>query len=496
MRRALPLLLLALGCGPGPDPHAEPGRGVLVIAIDALRYDHTSFAGYDRDTTPRLNGMFAKQGVVFADAWSAGPSLLPAHIGLLTGCDPTVSRPPSVVLSDGRTQPPLEPWFVPEEVPTLADAFLADGWRTAAFVDSALLEDRRGADRGFRDYQVAGPGNDNEPFLKGAGARFFEWVDDLRHDENWFAYLHFRDLEAMWGARWSREGPHLEERFEPRPELDHVPPVSLRAPTFFALPAHRLQGEGTTLGQYEVDYDTAIAWADLNVRRLLQMLGEEGMLSHTTIVVAGTYGVGFGEAGLMVDSGALSPADLHVPLLLRPGRGVGVRPGQRIEQVVSLLDVAPTLLALHGLPVPAGMHGVNLAPLLRGKGTLEREAVFASHGIVDGFTVITDEAQYAWWEPRSRGGGSVLAQSWYGLSRPPDGQGVRFLTDRDSPARDWLSHVVEAPVGDDLHARGEAWYADLERARPVLHPRSWNADARGEAVVRELRERGLIGAAR
>ena len=298
----------------------------------------------------------------------------------------------------------------------------------------------------------------------------------------------------MWSARWGREGPLLEGRFEPRPELDRVPPVSLRAPAFFALPPHRLQEESTTLGDYEVDYDTAIVWADNNVRRLIQMLGDEDRLEYTTVVVAGSYGVGFGEAGLMVDSGVLSPADLHVPLLLRPGRGVGVRAGQRIEQVVSLLDVAPTLLALHGLPVPTGMHGANLAPLLRAKGTLEREAVFASHGIVEGFTTITDEAHYAWWDPRSRGGGSVLAQSWYGRVRQPDGQGVRFLTDRDTPARAWLSSRVEAPMGEELHALGEAWYADLERARQVLHPRAWNEEARVEETLRELRERGLIGA--
>lgn len=489
------LLLLPLGCGEPFAPAEDPGRGVLLIAIDALRYDHTGFAGYDRDTTPKLSALFDRQGVVFEDAWSPGPGLLPSHISLLTGCDPTIASRPEVVLSDGRKQAPLVNWSVPDGAPSLADEFLGAGWHTAAFVDHSLLEGRRGVDRGFRDFQEVGPWSENAQYLSGVGSRFFEWLSGIDGGDDWFAYVHFNDLEALWSERWGRQAPNLDLRFEVRPELDQAPPVSVRSPAFFALPADRILEGSPSLGVYEATYDSALWWLDSNLRRLISMVGERGGLADTTIVLTGTFGVSFGESGLLVDSGLLSPVDLHVPLLLRPAQGLGVRAEQRIDQLVSLADIAPTLLALNGIEVPRGMHGENLAPLLRGKGELERDTLFASHGVLDGFTVITEEDQYAWWQPGSRGAGSVMSYSWYGRGSKRDGKGVRFLAARELPARDWLSTELEGESARalELHERGLAWYADLERARQVLHPNPWNEQDRTPEVVEELVERGLIG---
>ena len=172
-----------------------------------------------------------------------------------------------------------------------------------------------------------------------------------------------------------------------------------------------------------------------------------------------------------------------------------MRTERRIDQLVSLADVAPTILALNGIEVPQGMHGENLAPLLRGKGELERDTLFASHGVLDGFSVITEEDLYAWWQPGSRGAASVTAYSWYGKPGKRDGEDVYFLADREQPAGEWLSAQLEGESvrAQQLHQEGLAWYADLERARQVLHPSSWNEEARSKEVIKELRSLGLIG---
>lgn len=487
------LLLLAACAGESSD---EPGRGILVVAVDALRWDHTSFAGYDRDTTPRLREWFEEEGFVFADAWTPGPDLLPAHMALLTGCDPTVCRRPDVVLSDGATQPPITRWFVPEGVPTLAEELLSDGWHTAAFGDRVFLQERRGVERGFRRFEEVGVryGPDRRPLMQGVGLRVVEWLDELRSEEDWFAYVHFNDLDARWSERWERHGPRLEPRYPPRPALGIVPPVSLRSPAWFTMPEdHRLE-DGTTLAEYEVHYDTAVHWVDRNLWRLIDMLDQAGKLERTTIVIAGTFGVGFGEGGLLVDSGTLAPCDLRVPLLVRPAPELLLERGRRIEELVGLADVAPTLLALHGLPVPEGMHGANLLPWLRGRDEPPHEALFASGSICEGFAVVTEEHHYAWWEPRDRGPATPLATSWFGTARA-DRPAPRVLVPRDAPAADWLEGelVGEDPTAAALHAAGEARYGDLERARDVLHPSTWNAARRSPELVRELVEKGLVG---
>src|SRR5436190_1457375 len=90
--RTAPLALLAasLGACGTRAPHAD-AHGVLIVAIDGLRADHLGVMGYDRDTSPTLS-VLAKDGALFRQAFSSAPQLLPAHVAVLTGCEPTVAR--------------------------------------------------------------------------------------------------------------------------------------------------------------------------------------------------------------------------------------------------------------------------------------------------------------------------------------------------------------------------------------------------------------------
>ena len=295
-----------------------------------------------------------------------------------------------------------------------------------------------------------------------------------------------------------RQGPTLPPRYEPRPELDYLPAIASRSPTFFALPASRLLDDSPTLADYEVHYDTTVRWLDTNMRRLLGMLDDRGYLRRTTVVITGTYGVGFGESGLLVESGAYSPADLHVPLLIRPAPRSGVERGRRVEGLVCLADVAPTLLAMNGLEVPDGMHGKNLLPLMTGGQEGVREMLFASHGLMDGFAVMTETHQYAWFEPRSGRHAKHLAASWYGNTRDRGEGGVHVFVDRDAPASQWLDGVTSNPnpTAEALHAAARAWYDDLDSARQVLHPSPWNEEARTPEIIRGLQARGVLGTSR
>ena len=60
----------------------------------------------------------------------------------------------------------------------------------------------------------------------------------------------------------------------------------------------------------------------------------------------------------------LAATALGVPLL---ARGPGIKAGVTPDQFVANIDVAPTILDLAGLPVPASMQGRSVAPLLRGE---------------------------------------------------------------------------------------------------------------------------------
>src|SRR6185295_4251071 len=73
---------LAAACGGRSD---RPN--VLLIVMDTTRADRCSIDGYARPTTPRLEA-FAKDAVVFRDAWSPANWTGPAHATLFTGLRP------------------------------------------------------------------------------------------------------------------------------------------------------------------------------------------------------------------------------------------------------------------------------------------------------------------------------------------------------------------------------------------------------------------------
>jgi uncharacterized sulfatase len=66
---------------------------------------------------------------------------------------------------------------------------------------------------------------------------------------------------------------------------------------------------------------------------------------------------------------------LRVPLLVR---GPGLPTGREVAEAVTQLDTLPTVLALLGVPLPAGLlqHGTDFSPLLRGESVPWRDAVF------------------------------------------------------------------------------------------------------------------------
>src|SRR6185295_5942629 len=107
--------------------HALPhGRrpGVLIVTLDSVRSDRLGFSGYAAARTPRLDALDS-EGVVFEAAYVQAPLCVPSHATILTGLTP----PAHGIREDhGDT--------LGKGVTTLAEAFHAAGYRTAAFVSS------------------------------------------------------------------------------------------------------------------------------------------------------------------------------------------------------------------------------------------------------------------------------------------------------------------------------------------------------------------------
>ncbi len=119
-------------------------------------------------------------------------------------------------------------------------------------------------------------------------------------------------------------------------------------------------------------YDN-ISEMDRQVGEILRRLEEDGLADETIVVFWSDHGKGLPRGKRwLYDSG------IHVPLIVRwPGK---IAPGTVREDLVSLIDLAPTMLALAGVPVPEYMQGrVFLGP----KTQPEPEYVFAHRDRMD-----------------------------------------------------------------------------------------------------------------
>lgn len=110
-------------------------------------------------------------------------------------------------------------------------------------------------------------------------------------------------------------------------------------------------------------YDAGVPYADSLLGGFLSTLRELYLDESTIVVFLSDHGEQLFEHGGYVRNKPYQYT-LHVPLILRFPDTLGPVPGTRIEGVVQLVDVPPTLLELLELPSPNHLQGVSLVPVL------------------------------------------------------------------------------------------------------------------------------------
>jgi arylsulfatase A-like enzyme len=163
--------------------------------------------------------------------------------------------------------------------------------------------------------------------------------------------------------------------------------------------------------RYLHDYLGCIKSVDESVGRVLKYLDDEGLAQNTIVVYASDQGFYLGEHGWF-DKRWIFEESLRTPLLVRwPGT---VKRGSVNRDLVSLLDVAETLLDAAGVPVPAEMQGRSMAPILKGQTPADwRKSLYyhyyeypGPHNVARHYGVVTPryklvyfyEPQFDYWE--------------------------------------------------------------------------------------------------
>lgn len=321
-------------------PATAKGRRVLLwISQDTLRADHLGTYGYTLATSPGFDRM-AKDWVVFDTAAATCSWTLPSLASQLTSRHPTYH---GAVLHNLP---------INDASPALFEALARSGFTVLGVTANDLLSPAHGLARGFdvlrfRDGRAA----DLSRLLQSS---LDEWGGgDLA------LFVHFMDPHAPYTPPLG-----FARLFDTGHEGAPAPHTDFEALSRIEDPSE--------VARVQALYDAEIAYADEEIAALVEALGTRDLLGGAVLAYTADHGEELRDHGSWHHGGTLYEEVIHVPFALRaPGL-----PGRRVRQTVSLLDLAPTLLALLGVDAPPGFQGRSLVPLMRG-GTLPEAPVYA-----------------------------------------------------------------------------------------------------------------------
>ena len=344
-RFAVGLCFALAACG--ETRHDSPN--VVLLTLDTTRRDHLSVYGYERPTTPRLEG-FAREGVVFDTAFCPIATTGPSHSSIFTSLYPVAHH----VVKNGIR--------LDEELETLAEILTARGYQTAAVISSFVLTEKFGYAQGFAhfedDFTLAGSSVRTQSWegqqVEGgfdrraddATRRAIRWLkEDRDADEPFFLFVHYFDPHSPYAPP-----PEFANRFTQGGARDFLTDA---------------------IGKY----DEEIAFTDQQIGVLLDALDGMGLKDDTLVIVTADHGEGLGQHNHLEHGVNVYDEAVRVPLLARwPGH---LTAGRVITEPVELVDLAPTILNLAGFPERTSFQGRSLARGLLGDEALdEKRPVF------------------------------------------------------------------------------------------------------------------------
>jgi len=342
---------------PAGAPNSDNRPDVILIVADALRADRLScYAdGSATNATPHIDAL-ARDGVRYQDMSAQASWTKPSVATIFTSLYPSSHQ-----ALHAESQ-------LPAATTTLAEALSAGGYRTIGLVTNAYITPLFGYDQGFDRYVYLEP---DDPFFAPAAAtrltihhalmRLYRQTDlgrwqrqtlgtwpgpyyrpaevvtqhllpwlEARRGERFFLYVHYMDPHT----------PYFRHPYDGTAFVDALPPD--QAPWVSRL------------------YDGEVSYLDTQVGELFAALKRWDLYDEALIVFTADHGEEFFEHGGWGHGATLYEEQLRVPLIIKyPGNRYA---GTVDEGLARSLDIAPTVLGVVGLPVPAAMQGVSLRP--------------------------------------------------------------------------------------------------------------------------------------
>jgi arylsulfatase A-like enzyme len=327
---------------------------VILIVMDATRFDHIGYAGYYRNTTPNVDKL-AAESYFFTNAISAAPWTNPSIAAVLTSEYPHVNRVKTQLDS------------LKNKTLTIVDILSDNKYFTIAAYNNPLLNSLFAINHKFN-------------FILHSQMTAKWQTDNLiskinATNKSFFVYVHYLE-------------PHLP--YEPPPEYRAY--VNPNYTGIFNSGNYFVENMDSVIAafrngtftqqdrQHMIDlYDGEILYTDEEIGRIFAFLREAGIWNNTIVIITADHGEGFFEHGRISHSRDLYNELLHVPLIIHiPAVGSGI-----VEHSVCLTDLAPTVLDILNISKPVSFEGSSVIPAIYSKNWLHlcySEAVLTDPG--------------------------------------------------------------------------------------------------------------------
>lgn len=335
----LAALLFAFFCvlsGPAiaADTEAKKPNVLFCIADDAS--PHFGVYGYDWVKTPNIDRV-AKAGVVFDNVYTPTAKCAPSRAAILTG------RNPWQLEAAANHQS-----FFPAKFKSFTESLLEAGVSVGAQGKTWGPGTATTADGKPRNFGMTKAGGN----AANPGAAFREFLAAREKGQPFFY--------------WFGSGnPHRGYKLDSGIDAGKKPSDIDRVPAFWP--------DNDVVRRDMLDYAIEVEAYDAQVGSLLKVLEESGELENTLVIVTSDHGMPFPRV-----KGHNYDMANRVPMVARWPNGIK-NPGRRVADLISFVDLAPTLLEVFGVDgVKSGMSpitGISFTDLLRGNSANNRDFV-------------------------------------------------------------------------------------------------------------------------
>lgn len=325
-------------------------RNVILISIDTLRADHLGCYGYERDASPNIDS-FAEESALFLNAYASSPWTLPSHVSMLTSLFGVHHQ---VVYRNEKMDPSLI---------TLADVLRQNNFFCSAFTGGGYVSSVYGFSKGFDFYE-----DSLSSFLMKDSAEWVyrgvsKWLGRNK-DKNFFLFIHTYQLHDPY----SSPSPYNTMFLDNNAKWEHI---NLTRYLDGERGAFRSLSEEERQNIISL-YDAEIRYTDEElIRPLLENLKEMGLYDQTMIILTSDHGEEFYDHKGWMHGHSLYDELLKAPLIIKFPESKFA--GKKIENIISLVDIMPTVLDELCLDVSGlVLDGQSLIPVLRGKENKDR----------------------------------------------------------------------------------------------------------------------------